>query len=44
VVKGHEFESTNPLLQPTLLQKPKPAPRGRFRDQKSSYNRSRTNR
>jgi ATP-dependent RNA helicase RhlE len=41
VVKGHEFESTNPLLQPTLLQKPKPAPRGRFRDQKSSYNRSR---
>lgn len=44
VVKGHDFESTAPLSQTTLQQKPKPAPRGRFREQKSSYNRSRTNR
>ncbi|MDP1844742.1 MAG: DEAD/DEAH box helicase [Sediminibacterium sp.] len=41
VVKEHEFASTVPLnaiVQET--KKSKPAPRGRFRDQRSSYNRT----
>ncbi len=41
VVKEHEFASTVPLNAiPLKAQPSKPAPRGRFRDQRSSYNRS----
>jgi len=43
VVQGHDYESTVPLhvtTTPLKVQQPKPAPRGRFREQRSSYNRS----